>query len=122
MISYTVYKLLHFSGLFVALLSLGAVASHRLQGGTKENFKNRKFFMLFHGIGLFVAFVAGFGLMARAGYSFASGWVWVKMLVWITVGVYPVVFYKQKSNSKLPYFGLLAALLVAIYFVEYKPF
>lgn len=120
--SYTFYKIVHFSGIFMILLSLGAIASHRLQGGTKMDFKNRKFFMGFHGAGLLLAFVAGFGLMARAGFSFASGWVYVKLLVWLILGAYPVVFYKQKETSKLPFFGLLATLFIGVIFVEYKFF
>lgn len=122
LMSYVFYKILHFSGLFLMILSLGAIASHRLQGGTKENFKNRKFFSMFHGIGLLVSFVAGFGLMAKGQFSFASGWPYVKMLCWLAAGMYPVIFYKQKEPTKLPYFGLLAVLLVAILTVEYKPF
>lgn len=122
MISYTVYKFIHFAGLFMTLISLGAIASHRLQGGSKQNFKNRKFFSAFHGLGLVMALVAGFGLMARAQYSFGSGWVWFKVLAWLIVGAYPVIFYKQNQDSKIPYFGLLGVLFMAIYFVEFKPF
>ena len=106
----------------MVLLSLGAIASHRLQGGTKANFKNRKFFMGFHGAGLLLSFIAGFGLMARAGFSFTSGWIYIKLLVWLILGAYPVIFYKQKANSKVPYFGLLLTLFIAILFVEYKFF
>lgn len=119
--SYTFYKLLHFSGLFMVLLSLGAIAAHRLQGGTKENFKNRKFFMGFHGAGLLISFVAGFGLIAKAQFSFASGWIWAKLIIWLFLGMYPVIFYK-KGDTKVPYFGLLALLFTAILLVEYKPF
>ena len=120
--SYTFYKIIHFAGIFSILLSLGAIASHRLQGGTKATFKNRKFFMGFHGAGLLMAFVAGFGLVAKAGFNFSSGWVWIKLLVWLILGMYPVIFYKQKDDSKLPYFGLLGILFIAIYVVELKPF
>ena len=119
--SYTFYKLIHLSGIFMVLLSLGAIASHRLQGGTKENFKNRKFFMGFHGAGLLLAFIAGFGLMAKAGFSFANGWIYVKLAAWLILGMYPVVFYK-KGHTKAPYFGLLAVLFITVLFVEYKFF
>jgi len=121
MFSYTLYKLLHFCGIFLMLISLGAISSHRLQGGTKENFKHRKFFMKFHGFGLLVSFIAGFGLMARAGYSFANGWVVVKLIVWLILGMYPVILYK-KGNSYGPLIGLLLTLFTAILFVEYKFF
>jgi uncharacterized membrane protein len=120
--SYTFYKLFHFVGIFLILISLGAIASHRLQGGTKANFKNRKMFMGFHGIGMLLSFIAGFGLIAKGGFSFANGWVYVKILVWLILGAYPVIFYKQKENSKLPLIGLFVALLTAIVFVEYKFF
>ncbi len=120
--SYTFYKLLHFSGIFLVLVSLGAIASHRLQGGTKANFKNRPLFMALHGVGLLLAFVAGFGLIAKGGFSFGSGWIYVKMACWLILGAYPVIFYKQKQDSKIPFLGLLATLFIAILFVEYKFF
>lgn len=119
--SYTFYKFLHLSSLFVVLASLGAVASHRLQGGTKENFKNRKFFSMLHGIALLVSFVAGFGLIAKAGYNFQMGWVWAKLAAWLIVGMYPIYFYK-KGETKMPYFVLLAIVIGTVYIVEYKPF
>ena len=120
--SYTLYKIIHFFGIFLILLSLGAIVSHRFQGGKKENFKNRKFFMGFHGLGLFLSFVAGFGLIAKAGYSFSSGWIYVKLFVWLTLGIYPLIFYRQKVNNRRPFFVLLALLILAVLSVEYKFF
>lgn len=117
--SYVFYKTLHFCGLFLVVTCLGAIASHRLQGGTKENFKNRKLFMALHGIGLLISFVAGFGLVAKGGYSFSQPWLYIKMAVWLVVGMYPVIFYKQKTDSKLPLFGLFLVLLTGILTVEY---
>ncbi len=119
--SYTFYKLIHFSGLFMILLCLGAIASHRLQGGTKENFKNRKFFMMIHGMGLLISFIAGFGLIAKGGFSFANdGWIYIKLIVWLILGAYPVIFYKQKADNKMPLFALMALLLFTLIVVEYK--
>ncbi len=112
---------MHLGSLFIILLSLGAIASHRLQGGTKENFKNRKFFMAFHGIGLLLAIIAGLGLVGGR-FSFASGWIWIKLAVWLALGAYPVIFFKQKEDSKTPYFILIGLLLLALFAVEFKPF
>ncbi len=121
--SYTLYKLIHLLGIFLILLSLGAIASHRFQGGGKKNFKNRKFFMSFHGLGLFLSFVAGFGLIAKGGYHFDNGWIYIKLLVWISLGIYPVIFYRQKDNKdKKPFFVLLILLVLALLSVEYKFF
>ena len=71
--TYTFWKLIHLISIFAVLLGLGATASHILQGGTRDNFKNRKFFMSLHGLALTLSFVAGFGLIAKGGYGFASG-------------------------------------------------
>ncbi len=119
--TYTFWKLIHLSTLFIMLMSLGAIASHQLQGGTKANFKNRKFFMAFHGAALLISFVAGFGLIAKAGYNFSSGWIWGKIAIWLIAGMYPVIFYK-KGSTKGPYLALVALLIGAVYLVEYKPF
>ncbi len=118
---YTFYKFLHLSSLFVMLLSLGAVASHQLQGGTKANFKNRKFFMALHGAALLVTFVAGFGLIAKAGYNFSAPWIWGKLAIWLIAGMYPVIFYR-KGQTKTPYLVLISLVIAAVYLVEYKPF
>ena len=120
--SYTLYKVIHFFGIFLILLSLGAIASHRLQGGKKENFKNRKFFMGFHGLGLLLSFVAGFGLIAKSGYHFGNGWIYIKLFVWLCLGIYPVIFYRQKVNNKKPFLILLSLLVLGILAVEYKFF
>jgi len=121
--SYTFYKTLHFLGLFATLISLGGIAFHMLQGGTKENFLSRKKVGALHGIGLVLVLVAGFGLMARGHFKMGSDmWLWGKLLVWLVVGAYPVFFYKmgQKATGLLG--GLFLLLFVAVYLVEFKPF
>jgi uncharacterized membrane protein SirB2 len=120
--TYAAYKFLHLAGVLLMMLCLGAIASHRLQGGTKENFKERKFFMMLHGIGLLVSFVAGFGLMAKAQFSFATGWFSIKLLTWLIVGFYPTVFWREKGVGKVPLYVLMGVVAFAIYIVEYKPF
>ena len=114
-------KFVHIGSIFLVLLCLGAIASHQIQGGTKENFKNRKFFMALHGIALLVAIIAGMGLVGGR-YSFANGWVLTKLGVWFVLGAYPVIFFKQKSGSKGPLLGLYALVLLALFAVEFKPF
>lgn len=120
MFSYTFYKLIHLSSIFMILISLGAIAAHCLQGGTKSNFKGRKFFMIINGIGLLFAFIAGFGLIAKAGYNFSNAWIWGKLAIWVLLGGLPVLFYK-KGRSLMPSVVLLALVFLAIYLVEYQP-
>lgn len=120
--SYTFYKFLHLAGLFTVLMSLAAIASHRMQGGNKTEFKNRKYFMILHGIGLTVAFIAGFGLIAKAGFQMTQGWLLAKIAIWFVLGAYPMVFYRQNPAVKTPYYALLALLVLTLWLVEYKPF
>ena len=90
------------------------------RGGSREDFKFRKFFMLLHGLGLAVALVAGFGLIAKAGYHFTAGWIWGKIGIWLVLGAYPVIFFKR-GKTRLPFLILMMILFTAAYLVEYKP-
>lgn len=76
---------------------------------------------MIHGIGLLISFVAGFGLIAKAGFSFNSGWIYVKLAVWFCLGGFPVFFYK-KPSSFLPLYVLFVLLAALLYSVTYKPF
>ena len=116
--SYILYKVIHLFGIFLVLLSLGAIASHSLQGGRRAGFKNRKFFMGLHGLGLLLAFIAGFGLISKGGFGFSNGWIYIKIFIWLCLGIYPLIFYRQKSTSRKPFFILLGLLILAILSVE----
>ncbi|MCB0377764.1 MAG: hypothetical protein KDD33_04665 [Bdellovibrionales bacterium] len=120
--SYEVYKLLHLFGIFLLIISLSGIASHILQGGTKGNFKNRKFFGALHGTGLTISLIAGFGLIARRGFEMTSGWILGKLLFWLILGAFPVIFYRQNSTSKNSLYAMIAILVAMLYLVEYKPF
>lgn len=38
------------------------------------------------GVGLLLIFVAGFGLISKMGYSFATPWILVKLVIWLILG------------------------------------
>ena len=121
--SATFYESVHLLGIFMTLSALGGIAFHTLSGGTKENFFSRKKAGALHGIGLVLVLIAGFGMMARMHLSFSENlWLWGKLTVWLTLGAYPVFFYKKASLAKPLFFGLFAVLITAIYLVQYKPF
>ncbi|MCC6138169.1 MAG: hypothetical protein IT287_06025 [Bdellovibrionaceae bacterium] len=120
--SYQFYLFLHLVSLFITFLILGGVITHVLSGGTKQNFELRKSFAMIHGITVLIAFVSGFGLMAKAQYSFGtSTWLYGKILCWLLVGAFPAIVYKKL----LPRWGDLALLIVvataAITLVVFKP-
>jgi hypothetical protein len=86
MISYPVYKILHFSGIFLILISLGAQSFHALsEPGSPA--KWRKKAAIAHGVGMLLALVGGFGLLARLGIHWPwPAWVVGKLLIWLTLG------------------------------------
>src|SRR4030067_2969185 len=86
MISYAAYKLIHILGIMFLLLSLGAYLI--LSMNKSEKFK--KLAAITHGISVIVILVAGFGLLARLGFSSFQSWplwVWVKLVIWLILAV-----------------------------------
>jgi len=120
--SYNFYLFFHILGLIIVFASLGGVVSPFWEGGNKENLKIRKPLSRFHGIALLIVFVSGFGLMARGGFSFTSSyWVYVKLLVWLTLGAFPVLIYKKVIPAKFGIVALTVIGTIAIYTVIFKP-
>lgn len=116
------YKVLHIVSLMMVFLSLGAVLSHMLQGGEKQNFKNRKLMAILHGIATLVAFVSGFGLMAKSGYTFSnSPWLFIKIIAWIFIGGFPTLTYKKILPPWLALFTLTMILIITVVTVVYRP-
>ena len=117
MISYTAYKVLHVLGVLLVFTAFGAMLT------TPANSRN-KTAAIFHGLGLVILLVTGFGLMSRLGISHTAlpGWVWAKALIWLIFGGI-IVLIKRKLELR----GVLWYLLVilgtfAAYLALYKPF
>ncbi len=109
--SYEFYLFLHVVSLIVVFASTGGIVSHLWQGGSKESLKNRKALSMYHGIGMLVAFVAGFGLIAKRQYSLSGDhWLHVKILCWLALGALPTLMYKKIIPGK---WGLLVSTAIA---------
>ena len=120
--SLLVYKTMHLFGIALILVALGGVATHAAGGGSKASNPLGRALGIAHGIGLLLALVAGFGMMARLGLSFASGWLWVKIAIWLFFGAATVVAYRKPSLARLlPVIGAVVVGLGA-YLALYKPF
>lgn len=112
---YATYKLLHLIGLVLVLVGLGAALA-AAKGG-----QGRKVGMLFHGLGLLVMLVAGFGLQAKANLGMPL-WLWAKIGLWVVLAFLPV-FVRRGI------IGVTGALLLAgataggaVWLVLAKPF
>ncbi len=73
------------------------------------------------GISTVLVAVAGFGLVAKLGYSLSSFWILSKLLIWVLIGVgVPLVAKRFPRLKRSAYFVFLAAIGVAIVLAVFK--
>lgn len=77
------YHLLHVVGVLFLFVGIGGIASN--------DAGSRKKAMMYHGIGLLILLIAGFGLIAKLNLSYTAPWVLVKAGIWLTLGILPVL-------------------------------
>lgn len=121
--SYQFYKMLHMTGIIMVFLGLGAVAARGILGDQDSPGGKtlRRFSGITHGIGLLIAIVSGFGLIAKLGIGF-DGWVIGKMFIWLILGglIAPA--------RRLPQYGLIIWCFMIVlaasasYLAGFKPF
>lgn len=97
------YKALHIFGLFLATTSLGGIAIHAANGGTKATSRTRALTASVFGLGMLLALAGGFGQAARLGLTNTAifpGWLWAKIAIWVLVAVLSILPYRIPSLSK----------------------
>ena len=120
--SYEFYKFLHLVGIVMTIAALSGMSLHVASGGTRD-YAGRKMAAMFHGIGLVITLVAGFGLLARLGLMGGMpGWAIAKLVVWFILGGLPALIYRKPKLAKM--FWSLIILFAALnaYLAIYKPF
>ncbi len=82
------YKLVHLAGILMVFMSIGGLALHGLNGGTKESNRARRLVSITYGVGLFIILLGGFGWLGSTGMMSAGmpGWTWAKLGIWMAVG------------------------------------
>lgn len=112
--SIAVYKFLHIVGILLTVVSLVAVITYMANGGSKAENKWRRSTAMGHGIGLFLIFVSGFGLLARLGLAQAMPWwAYVKLLIFLSLGATLPLAYKQKLPSGTLIKGVVGLAIIA---------
>jgi hypothetical protein len=109
------YKSLHIFGLFLAMTSLGGIAIHAANGGTKATSRTRSLTASVFGLGMLIALAGGFGQAARLGLTRVAifpNWMWMKIGIWLLVAVLAVLPYRVPALAKPIY--LLVPLLGGI--------
>ena len=122
MIPFTVYKNIHLIGIFMVLMALGGLLLHRINGGTQRH-AWRKPVAMTHGIGMLLVLLGGFGMLARIGLSWPwPGWVTVKVIIWIVLGVLVAIIFRTPTPAKPLWWITIVLAGLAAYVAGYKPF
>jgi hypothetical protein len=119
--SYAVYKLIHFAGIFTLLTTLASSGVHVLRGGTRADHPFRRVFAPLNALAAFFVLLGGFGMLARLGVSHGTlpGWIWLKLSIWaLFLGalwlVYRGAVFARVLLVAVPALAVLAAA-VALY-------
>jgi hypothetical protein len=127
MISYTVYKVVHYLGLFVLVAALSAslarLTTPGLKGEAPDPWARR--LGSAHGIALFLVLLGGFGMLARLGVTEGlslPGWIWAKMTIWVVLGGLVALGRRRREWAPVLLAGVpLLAVLAGIIALT-KPF
>ncbi len=83
---YQFYKVLHLAGIMMVFVGLGGYLAAAFQA-QKGRFPGKRFAAISHGLGLLLALVGGFGLLARLGLvSGMPVWAGLKLMIWVALG------------------------------------
>jgi uncharacterized membrane protein SirB2 len=124
MIPLLIYKNLHLLGVFMILVALGGLILQQIQATTREPVW-RKPVAITHGIGMVLALVGGFGMLARPELSIFwpwPGWVIGKIIIWLVFGILTALIGRAPSLAKPLWWITIALGAIAAYLALNKPF
>ncbi len=117
--SITVYNILHIVGALFLCIGFAALISA----------KSAKKGMMFHGIGLVILLISGFGQLAKLGWTaHMPAWVIVKIVLWLVLGFMPVLAKRHVLSRPVTValgfvvIGFAAYLGLSFYFGRPLPF
>lgn len=119
--SLEVYKLLHFTGIFLTFAALGGQFLFVMRGGTREDRSARRIVAISHGIGLTLLLVGGFGMHAKLGYQGFPIWFAGKVGIWAVLGALMMVAWRMPNMARPLWFLLPVLGFVAAWLGIYKP-
>lgn len=124
MISYFVYKLIHFLGMFTLVIILAAASMHVLRGGTRLDNPYRKAFAIAHGIASFLIILGGFGMLARLNVMHGAlpAWVIAKLVIWVLLSGAIAFVYRGPGMARALLIGMPVLVVIAAAIALYKPF
>ncbi|MCH9649937.1 MAG: hypothetical protein K0U98_17000 [Deltaproteobacteria bacterium] len=118
--TYQAYKVLHLLGVLMIFFALGAQLLRAQIGEAAQSISKGAVGAL-HGVGLILALVGGFGLIAKLGLGF-PGWVWAKVAIWLFLAGVTAIIKRAAGLRAALWFALPILGMVAAYLAIYKPF
>ena len=121
---YDVYRLTHFLGIFVLLITLALPVLHMLSGGVRADLPHRRMIALAHGVASFLVLLGGFGMLARLGivHSGLPGWILLKLTIWLALSAALALALRTTAGARAVLLGAPLLALLAAGIAIYKPF
>lgn len=110
------YKILHLAGLMTLFTGLAVLLVQGKDGPL------RKQALIFHGIGLFLLLLGGYGLMAKLKLPYTAGWVFLKLGIWVVFGATVVLAKKGILKGAVGWAVCIVLGVVAAWAGLTKPF
>ena len=131
MISYGVYRLIHFFGIFLLITSLGGAVMRAMMGtvattalatdGGAADRRMRRLLAMSHGGALLLILLGGFGMLARLDVGF-PGWIVGKLAVWLALGAMLTLANRMFRSARMLWFAIPVLAFVAAWLAYTKPF
>jgi hypothetical protein len=97
------YHIAHIIGLVFVFIGFGALLSS----------ESSRTAMKWHGIGLLISLISGFGMLAKLGiFKSMPTWVWIKIGLWFVLGFLPVLARRRVVAA--PVVVILAAVIAGV--------
>src|SRR5215207_40641 len=121
---YTIYKLMHFLGIFMLIAAFAATSMHVLRGGTRADNPYRRVLGVVHGIAAALILTGGFGMLARMGVMHGGlpNWIYVKLGIWFVLAGAMVVPYLGPRYARTILVAVPVLAVLAAATALYKPF
>lgn len=118
------YKLIHLAGILMVFMSIGGLALHAANGGTKASNSARRLVSITYGVGLFIILLGGFGWLGSTGMMSAGmpGWTWAKLGIWMAVGALLALPTVRPELSRFVWIAAPILGIIGAWLARTKPF
>ena len=117
--SYSIYKLIHLSGVLLIFLSFGGLIARGFLNPNEKKLK--RLGGITNGLGLTLTLIGGMGLIAKLEIGFPI-WVLAKLTIWIIFAIFIILINRKPEFGTLYWGALIFSGILALYLAINKPF